>query len=137
MLTIPVHSLHILQPLDWITFSLFISKLQKLKHKYNFEKPIPEKRALLLQLVYWALYSAFWEDHILSAFACAGIYPTNRSLHHGSAYVINTIMKPMPERRMRPWRAQISGTLLTSEEVMRELFGEGESERLSKVQMRL
>ena len=30
---------------------------------------------------------------------------------------------------MRPRRAQISGTLLTSEEVMRELFGEGESER--------
>ena len=43
MLTIPAHSSHVLQPLDRITFSLFKSELQKLKHKYNFEKPILEK----------------------------------------------------------------------------------------------
>ena len=42
-LTILAHSSHILQPLDWVTFSLFKSELQKLKHKYNFEKLIPEK----------------------------------------------------------------------------------------------
>ena len=77
MLTIPAHSSHVLQPLDRVTFSLFKSELQKLKHKYNFEKPILERQALLLQLVYWALYSAFQEDHILFAFACVGVYPTN------------------------------------------------------------
>jgi len=50
----------------------------------------------------WAIYSAIHEDHVLSAFVHLGIHPTIPSLHHGSLYVVDTIVKPIPEMRSQP-----------------------------------